>query len=108
MVLGAGRLATMLRIAPVLVGVVVIGLGTSVPELVRYAEQLGLDVDRFREDLRQHAGATRVADDPDSADLSGVSGTPTFFITGRRHQGAYDINTLSAAIKLARVNRTTG
>ena len=34
-----------------------------------------------------------------SADLSGVSGTPTFFINGRRHHGAYDIDSLSAAAK---------
>lgn len=34
LVLGAGRLATMLRIAPVVVGVIVIGLGTSAPEFV--------------------------------------------------------------------------
>jgi hypothetical protein len=38
----------------------------------------------------------------DSADLSGVSGTPTFFINGRRHYGAYDIGTLSAAVQTAR------
>ena len=42
----------------------------------------------------QHAGAAQVAEDVDSADLSGVSGTPTFFINGIRHQGAYDIETL--------------
>lgn len=30
-------------------------------------------------------------EDVDSADLSGVSGTPTFFVNGRRHNGAYDI-----------------
>ena len=46
-------------------------------------------------------GAGRVADDVDSADLSGVSGTPTFFINGRRHYGAYDIETLSAAVRAA-------
>jgi cation:H+ antiporter len=34
LVLGAGRLAAMLRIAPVVVGVVVIGLGTSAPEFL--------------------------------------------------------------------------
>jgi protein-disulfide isomerase len=39
----------------------------------------------------------------DSADLSSVSGTPTFFINGQRHYGAYDIATLSAAVKAARV-----
>jgi protein-disulfide isomerase len=42
-----------------------------------------------------------VADDVDSADLSSVSGTPTFFINGRRHYGAYDIKTLSAAVRAA-------
>jgi Na+/H+ antiporter NhaA len=72
-------------------------------DLLEYARQLGLDVDRFRDDLRQHTGAARVAEDVDSADLSGVSGTPTFFINGRRHHGAYDINTLSAAVRQARV-----
>jgi Na+/H+ antiporter NhaA len=71
-------------------------------DLVGYAEQLGLDVDRFEEDLRTRAGAGHVAADVDSADLSGVSGTPTFFVNGLRHYGAYDIATLSAAVKAAR------
>jgi Na+/H+ antiporter NhaA len=70
-------------------------------DLIGYAEQLGLDVERFANDLRTRAGAGRVADDIDSADLSGVSGTPTFFINGRRHYGAYDIATLSAAVQAA-------
>ncbi len=73
-----------------------------VPDLVGYAEQLGLDVERFEEDLRTRDGAKRIAEDVDSADLSGVSGTPTFFINGLRHYGAYDIATLSAAVKAAR------
>jgi Na+/H+ antiporter NhaA len=70
-------------------------------DLIGYAEQLGLDVERFTDDLREHSGAVRVAEDVDSADLSGVSGTPTFFINGRRHYGAYDIATLSAAVRAA-------
>ena len=57
---------------------------------MRYAADLGLDVDRFREDLRRHVGAARVAEDVDSAGSSGVAGTPTFFINGRRQYGAYD------------------
>jgi predicted DsbA family dithiol-disulfide isomerase len=69
--------------------------------LMSYAEELGLDVERFTNDLREHAGAARVADDIDSADLSGVSGTPTFFVNGRRHYGAYDIATLSNAVRVA-------
>jgi protein-disulfide isomerase len=71
------------------------------PDLVRYAEELGLDVERFVEALRRHAGAGRVANDVDSADLSGVSGTPTFFVNGRRHHGAYDLPGLSAAVRAA-------
>jgi Na+/H+ antiporter NhaA len=70
-------------------------------DLVGYAEELGLDVDRFASRLQDHADAGRVAEDVDSADLSGVTGTPTFFINGRRHYGAYDIETLSAAVRLA-------
>ena len=72
------------------------------PDLVRYAEELGLDVDRFEDDLRRHTTAPRIAEDVDSADLSGVTGTPSFFINGRRHYGAYDIDTLSAAVRVAR------
>ena len=77
-------------------------------DLIRYAEQLGLDIPRFTTDLRRHVGADRVSRDVDSADLSGVSGTPTFFINGRRHHGAYDIETLSNAVRLARVTATIG
>ena len=72
-------------------------------DLGRYAEELGLDVDRFWEALRHHEYAARVADDVASADASGVSGTPTFFVNGRRHQGAYDVDTLSAIVRSARI-----
>jgi protein-disulfide isomerase len=72
------------------------------PDLVSHATELGLDVERFEKDLRHHAGEARVAADLESADLSGVSGTPTFFINGLRHHGAYDIVSLSKAVRLAR------
>ena len=72
------------------------------PDLARYAEELGLDVDRFTDELRRHAWSGRVAEDVDSADLSTVSGTPTFFVNGIRHQGAYDVETLSAAVRAAK------
>jgi Na+/H+ antiporter NhaA len=71
-------------------------------DLIRYAGNLGLNTEQFRDDLRKHAGAARVAEDVDSADLSGVSGTPTFFINQTRHYGAYDISTLTTAVKAAR------
>ena len=71
-------------------------------DLTHYAGDLGLNIARFTDDLRKHAGAARVAEDVDSADLSSVSGTPTFFINGKRHYGAYDIGTLSEAVRSAR------
>ena len=77
-------------------------------DLIGYAEELGLDVERFTNDLRDHDGAGRVSEDVDSADLSGVSGTPTFFVNGRRHYGAYDIATLSAAVRAAGARATLG
>ncbi|MCU1233385.1 MAG: hypothetical protein JWP63_1352, partial [Candidatus Solibacter sp.] len=33
--------------------------------------------------------------------LSGVSGTPTFFINGIRHEGSYDLASLVQALNLA-------
>jgi Na+/H+ antiporter NhaA len=70
-------------------------------DLQAYAEQLGLDIERYREDLRHHAHAPRVEEDVDSADISGVTGTPTFFVNDRRHDGAYDIEALAAAVRAA-------
>ena len=70
-------------------------------DLIGYAAELQLDGERFANDLSARVGAERVADDVDSADLSGVSGTPTFFVNGRRHYGEYSIETLSAAVRAA-------
>jgi Na+/H+ antiporter NhaA/predicted DsbA family dithiol-disulfide isomerase len=72
------------------------------PDLTEHARAVGLDVDRFLEDMRKGVGRGRIAEDVDSADLSGVSGTPTFFVNGRRHRGAYDTNTLASAVRVAR------
>jgi len=70
--------------------------------LDRYAEELGLDRERFWDEIRRHVHVGRVADDVGSADSSGVAGTPTFFINGRRHEGAYDVASLTNAINAAR------
>jgi Na+/H+ antiporter NhaA len=71
-------------------------------DLMRYAAELGLDVERFTDDLERQAFAPRVAEDVDGADRSTVSGTPTFFVNGRRHYGAYDIAALKQAVRGAR------
>jgi Na+/H+ antiporter NhaA len=71
------------------------------PDLVKHAEAIGLDGERFRDELRRRVYAPRIAEDVASADASGVAGTPTFFINGRRHYGAYDLETLSETVKAA-------
>ena len=71
-------------------------------DLGRYAADIQLDEDRFWDELRRREHAPRIADDVASADASGVAGTPTFFINGKRHHGAYDIDTLTAAASAAR------
>ena len=77
-------------------------------DLLRYAAQLGLDTGRFTADLRRHAGEAKITEDVDSADLSGVTGTPTFFVNGKRHRGAYDIDTLAGAVRAAEAHALIG
>jgi Na+/H+ antiporter NhaA len=76
--------------------------------LLRYAEDIGLDLDRFRANLSEQDGARRIAEDVDSADMSGVSGTPTFFVNGVRHYGAYDAEALVAAVQTAHTRARLG
>lgn len=66
------------------------------------AVRLGLEMERFERELDRGVHQDRVQRDVESADASGVSGTPTFFINGRRHHGAYDIETLTRAVHAAR------
>ena len=76
-------------------------------DLVRDAEELGLDVDRFVADLTSGRLARRVGRDTASADDSGVAGTPTFFVNGRRHHGAYDLASLASTLQ-QELDRTAG
>ena len=67
-------------------------------DLLEYARELRLDVDDFERDLRTRRYARRVARDTASAAEAGVAGTPTFFIDGRRHYGAFDLASLTALL----------
>ena len=67
-------------------------------DLVAYANELGLDVERFGLELVQGSHRPRVREDFLGGVRSGVNGTPTFFINGRRHDGSWDEDSLAAAI----------
>jgi Na+/H+ antiporter NhaA len=71
----------------------------QITDLVRYAEQLGLDTARFQEDLRSGRFTPRVAQDVNSAEEAGVAGTPTFFVDEVLHRGGYDPASLSGAVE---------
>jgi Na+/H+ antiporter NhaA len=71
-------------------------------DLLGDAAELGLDVERFSREIERREYLSRVGEDVASADASGVAGTPTFFINGQRHYGAYDVATLTEAVRVAR------
>ena len=69
--------------------------------LIEYAGDLGLDVERFRRELAQRAYEPRLREDFRSGVTSGVNGTPTFFINGARHDDAWDLQPLLAVLERA-------
>jgi protein-disulfide isomerase len=70
-------------------------------DLRAYAEQVGLDVERFGKELAEHVHAARVREDFMSGVRSGVNGTPTFYINGARHDDSYELEVLLAALESA-------
>src|SRR5207253_9186073 len=70
-------------------------------DLLAYGEPLGLDLERFGNELTEHAHAARVREDFMSGVRSGVNGTPTFYINGVRHDDSYELETLLAALERA-------
>ncbi len=68
-------------------------------DLVGYARELGLDADRFAEDLRSGRFAEAVREDRAEGERLGVGGTPAFFVAGERHRGFYDVEGLVDALE---------
>ena len=64
-------------------------------DLIHLALRIGLEIYAFQRDLESEVGARRVRNDFDGGARSGVRGTPTFFINGKRHQGPIDVNSLA-------------
>ena len=66
--------------------------------LPEFATAQGLDGAAARKAIEAHTHAQRIAADVEGGKASGVHGTPTFFINGRHHAGAYEYEDLLAAI----------
>jgi protein-disulfide isomerase len=63
-----------------------------------YAQAIGVDVERFSSEMRAHSAAGRVQEDFLSGIHSGVNGTPTFFINGRRYDGQFTVTSMLGAV----------
>ena len=74
-------------------------------DLIKHAEALHLDINRFKRDLAARSFASRVQDDHRSGIDSGVEGTPTFFINGSIYEGFYEYRELYDAIMEAEPSR---
>src|SRR6266540_2207467 len=70
--------------------------------LLEYARDLGLDADRLRGERAAGTYRNRVRDDFMSGGKSCVNGTRTLFISGVRHDGGYDVETLLGALEASR------
>jgi protein-disulfide isomerase len=77
------------------------------PFFISYAQQLGLDLARFQEDIDSTAVAMRVVNDERRAQSRRLGGTPTFIVNGRelRFEESNDLEKLSAAVERAKSGR---
>jgi protein-disulfide isomerase len=67
--------------------------------MLAVAADLGLDADRMASEIDSGIHRSRIERDLDSAKQSGATGTPSFFINGKRHFGAYDASSLVEALE---------
>jgi len=73
----------------------------------KFADQLGADVKQFNEDRNDKIILDKVEGDFESGIVSGVNGTPTFFINGIRYNGSWEFSELAATINEI-INETEG
>ena len=78
------------------------------PQLIAYADQLGMRLDLFKREVLEHTHAEKVNGDCAAGAADGVDETPAFFINGVRYKGDWDLDSLLAAIEDAGVNVSEG
>ena len=75
--------------------------------LTRLGQRLGLDMQRFTDDVASHRFLPKVKEDFMSAVRSGAAGTPSFFINGELYEGSFDDEALIEALRFAARARAT-
>ena len=69
--------------------------------LGKYADNLGLNLAKFNNEMSSHVHAGRIREDFLSGIHSGVNGTPTFYINGIRYNDSWDLETLLEGLRSA-------
>ena len=64
-----------------------------------WAKRIGLDLEKFGNDIKYDVVADRIKEDRQSGIRSGVNGTPTFYINGTRYDGSPDYESLRVALE---------
>ncbi|MGC4038481.1 MAG: thioredoxin domain-containing protein [Chitinophagaceae bacterium] len=72
----------------------------SPQQLLNFGRVIGIDIQRLMHDMRSAAIIKKVENDFEGGLKSGVNGTPTFFINGKRYNGYADFEPLKKAINL--------
>ena len=67
-------------------------------DLEKYAQEIGLNVAKFKQALDQGLYKDRVAKDSAEGTKAGANGTPTFFINGYRLVGAQPVDAFKKVI----------
>jgi protein-disulfide isomerase len=67
--------------------------------LFLYAKTIGLDIERFKNDIQKNELSTKVEQDFESGVRSGVNGTPSFFINGKKYNGDWEEDVFNQYLK---------
>jgi protein-disulfide isomerase len=70
----------------------------SMPEYEAMATQLGLDLDKFRADWASQATTDKLTADKAVCTKLGVTGTPTYFVNGRKTRGAIPFDMMATVL----------
>ena len=70
-------------------------------DLEQFAEAVGLDLQQYGRTLAEQRSLTRIEEDVEGGERSGVQGTPTFFINGAMYRGSWEREALLPALQAA-------
>jgi protein-disulfide isomerase len=68
------------------------------PSLEKFAQEIGLNMPKFKEALDKEKGKERIKKDMDDAAKFGARGTPNFFINGRNFRGAQPLEAFKGVV----------